>query len=394
MKKIATLLLFCCLTFLAFSQTPFTITSSNFPVFSLQLFARTSTPVGTNLTLGANGNWDLSANQGAALATSPYTLETDPFYTSVGVNVYIDDYKALNASLGYEIFYEYDFNFTAVEEKGIYLNEQRYGLGGLTGNSNDSLIFPFQGAVYPSGRKLMTFPTSYQSGWRSQSRRVVDFNLSVAAAGLSNTPFKHVFTVFRSDTIIAWGKMRVYANGAPSIVYDVLIDKSTQYAIDSFFVGGQPAPPALLAPFGMAQGQQTSLNNRIVAFRQGISTPLVNLAYGANNFTAAANLFTNIDNVTTTSVNEDMQANFATILFPNPSHTGAINLQIMGDVPGISTYGVTDLQGRTVQSGKAEMNGGTLTIQMSSSLPNGMYILQVLDDKKQTMVTEQFVLEQ
>jgi Secretion system C-terminal sorting domain len=394
MKKSATLLVFCLATLGVSSQTPFAINSANFPVFSTQLFARTSSPSGSNLVPAANGYWDFSANHGTAMATNAYTLETDPFYTSAGINVYIDDFKALNANLGYIIFYELDFNSGGVEEKGIYLNEQRYGLGGLTGNTNDSLIFPFQGAVYPNGRKLMQFPASYQSGWHTKSRRVVDFNLTVTAAGLHNTPFQHVFTIFRTDTIVAWGKMRVYANGAPSIAYNVLIDKNAQYAIDSFFVGGQPAPAALLTPFGMAQGQQTSLTNRYLVYREGNSTPLAVLNYGANNFTTAVNLFTDTENLTTTGLETPLKADYATTLFPNPSSTGQINLHIMGNAPKLSTYTVTDQLGRIVQSGPAVQEAEILTLQFNGQFPNGLYVLQVQDDKKQTVITEQFVLEQ
>ncbi len=222
---------------------------------------------------------------------------------------------------------------------------------------------------------------------------MVDFNLTVNAAGLFNTPFQHVFTVFRTDTIVGWGKMRVYANGAPSIPYEVLIDKSTQYAIDSFLVGGQPAPPALLAPFGIAQGQQTGLVNRYIVYRRDFSAPLALYNFGANNFTAAVNLFTNTQNLTTTDAASPFQADFATVLFPNPSNAGVINLQIAGNVPALNTYEIIDQLGRVIQSGTADLQNELLQLSLHSQHPNGQYVLRVMGDKKQTVITEPFVLE-
>lgn len=46
-----------------------------------------------------------------------YMVQTDPFYTSSGIDVYIDEFKSLNANLGYILFYEYDFHLGGVEEK-------------------------------------------------------------------------------------------------------------------------------------------------------------------------------------------------------------------------------------------------------------------------------------
>lgn len=392
MKKFATLLLAYCLATTAFGQTPFTITAGNFPVFGIQNYDGPNTPNGNNLIPAPNGNWDLSSYHSGAPITNDYQVETLPFYTSAGVDVYLSGVKVMTPTLGYMMDSEFDFNATGVYDKGIYVPAQAYSLASFTGNALDSLTFPLQGFVYQNGRQVMEFPASYQSGWYSESRRVVDFNLSVAALGLNKTPCKHVFTIFRTDTILGWGKLRVYSNGAASVPYDVLIDRTIQYALDSFFVGGAPAPPALLAAFGITQGQQTGAINRYTVYREGYSMPLSVINFPNTNFSTPTALFFETENLWTTGVENPAAANFSTLVFPNPCSAGELNLQITGEVPALHSYEIIDMEGRTVQSGIVQLDAGLLHTPLNSQIPNGSYLLRVLGDKKQTTISEPFML--
>lgn len=389
MKKLILFACFCCFISPAFSQ--FTITADNFPLFNTENLRGISNPVGVSLIPSANGVWDLSAIEGGNLYTNNYVEEVDPFYTNAGVDVYIDNFKSLNANVGYVIYDELDFNNTGVEDKGVYIDPQAYGLGTYTGNPLDSLQFPFQGAIFPQGRKVMQFPATANTAWNSQSRRVVNFTLKVAALGLNNTPCQHIYTIFRSDSIAGWGKMRVYANGSPTIEYDVLINEITQYAIDSFFVNGAPAPTQLLTAFSMTQGQQTGFFHRYVAYREGYSRPLAIFNYTTNLTTPAIVVFDTEDLTPTTSV-KSPGADFSTLLFPNPASSGTLTLQLAGNIPAISAYVVLDMKGQIVQNGTARLENGALNLSLNNQLPNGSYLLQVLSDKKQTLITEKFVL--
>ena len=393
MKILANLLLFCCSTFALYGQTPFTITTDNFPLFGYQLFDGPSNPNGNNLIPAPNGNWNLSSYHNGSTVFNDYQVETLPFYTSAGIDIYLSDVKNLTPTLGYYIDNEFDFNANGVYDKGIYVGAQAYSLGQFTGNAQDSLTFPNQGAILQNGRQIMKFPATYTSAWASKSRRIVDFKLTVAAAGLNKTPCQHVYTIFRSDTIVGWGKLRVYSNGASSIPYDVLINRTVQYTVDSFFVGGAPAPPTLLAAFGITQGQQTAPIYRYTAFREGNSTQLAVINYSNSSFTTPTAFFFDTNNLTTSAVSAPEQHDFSTLLFPNPSPAGVINLQITGNIPTISAYEILDNLGRSVQSGAANGDNGLLQVQLKSDISAGAYLLHVLDDKKQTLLTAQFMLE-
>ncbi|MBL7729499.1 MAG: hypothetical protein JNM68_17515, partial [Dinghuibacter sp.] len=122
----------------------------------------------------------------------------------------------------------------------------------------------------------------------SESRRVVNFNLNVAAYGLNNAPAQHVWTVYREEKIVGYGKIRVYHPDGPSQYYEVLKSEVTEYAIDSFYLYGKPAPDALLKAFGAEQAQKINIDNRVNFYRKGSFNYLFSLYLGANPLDAAA----------------------------------------------------------------------------------------------------------
>lgn len=394
MQKTTTLLaLFLLVAVAAVGQAPFTITAANFPVYQLQSQSVAQpNSAAVNITPSANGYWDISSIHGTDYAVNNYVPETDPFYTSQGVDVYIDAFKSLIPGLGYGVYYEYDFNNQGVFEEAIYVSDQRYGLGALTGNNADSIIIPFQTKFFATPRQVMKFPATYLTGWSSNSRRVVDMKLSIAAAGLNQTPTLHVYNTTRTDTIIGWGQMRIYNGSTASIPYNVLINKSIQNVKDSFYIAGTPAPPALLNVFGITQGQTSSSTARYLIYREGYSAALAIFNYGSNSFQVPTLVYLETENLATSDVQSPEVGRFSTLLFPNPSTSGDINILITGDAPEMSSYRLIDLQGRTVQYGQANTNGGVLQIRTEAQLAAGTYVLQVLDAGQQPVIMEQVVI--
>lgn len=46
----------------------------------------------------------------------------------------------MTATLGYNVFHEFDFTPNSIEDKMMYIEKQSYGLGAISGNPNDSLL--------------------------------------------------------------------------------------------------------------------------------------------------------------------------------------------------------------------------------------------------------------
>jgi hypothetical protein len=377
------------------SQAPITLNYADFPVaagvYNYNQLSGANVP---SPALGANQNWNYAALTSTDSQTSTYWEEVDPFYTAEGIDIYVYFFKQLSPALalGFRTFSELDLNEEGFAEEGIYVEEQSYPLGALTGNNSDNLSFPLQEFILNAPRQIMQFPMTAGSAWESSSRRAYNFTLKVTAFGLNNTPGQLISTFVRKDSVAGWGKLRVYTPNGPSVPYDVLMSRTVQFSVDSFFLGGAPAPPALLNAFSVSQGQQADVSHQYNFYRAGNLNYLLRINYGSDNtFTTPENVFVNTDNLSAdpSSAGDLNVATYSTVLFPNPSNGQRINLFIQGKTVAEASYTLTDLSGKTVQSGQAQpLSGNTLSFSVASELPAGTYILNVHDTANQLIAAE------
>lgn len=377
------------------SQAPISLNYSDFPVavgtYTYNLIPGANVPAPTS---GANQSWNYAALTSTDNQTLTYWEEIDPFYTAEGIDIYVSFFKELSPALalGFKTFSELDLNEEGFAEEGIYVEEQSYPLGALTGNNSDNLSFPLQGFILNAPRQVMQFPMTVGSAWESTSRRAYNFTLKVTAFGLNNTPGQLVSTFVRKDSVVGWGKLRVYTPNGPSVPYDVLMGRTIQHSVDSFFLGGAPAPPALLNAFSVTQGQQSDVTHQYNFYRAENLNFLLRFNYESDNtFTTPENVLVNTDNLSADpSSTGDLQvATYSTVLFPNPSNGQRINLLIQGKTVAEASYTLTDVLGKTVQSGAAQpLSGNTLSFQVASELPAGTYILNVHDTAHQLIASE------
>ncbi len=395
MKKLVTFFTLLSYAVIANAQSPITINASDMPIptgtYNLLDYVNTSTPTPA---AGANQTWDYSTLIGVP-ATAVFQPETDPFFTSQGIDVYRNSFKNLNATLGYNISNEYDFNGQGVYDKGLYVYGISSDLSSFTGSTLDSIRIPTQGAILSQPRVMIKFPFTNNSSWSSNSRRVVNFDLSVAAYGLNQTPAQHVWYAYRSDSIIGYGKCRIYITGGASAYYNVLMDQITTYTTDSFYLGGMPAPSALLTAFGISQGAQSAPDRRINFYRQGSYYYLASAYYGSNSFSSnPSEIFTDTDNITMANgIKSIGNVNYSTILYPNPSKGSQVNLQIMGKQLGKVMYQIAAINGQTVVAGASTLSGNTLIVNCANTLADGVYVITVLDETQQVIATEEFTVQ-
>ena len=389
MRKLFTLLSVLPVASVAFGQV--NITSADMPVptaaYHLRNFTSSSAP---NPVAGTSATWDYSTYAGTP-DSAVYVTETDTFFTNAGVDVYRSSFKSLLPGLGYYVYGEFDFNGSNIKESAIDVLDQPYDISGTTGGSSDSLIIPAQRQLLTTAREIVHFPFTAGSAWNSNSTRTVTFYLSVAAASLSHAPIQHTYHVIRRDSITGWGKLKVYTSAGASMQYDVLMDKISEYAADSFYMGGSPAPATLLAAFGMYQGQKTDSNYRYNFYRKGSFIYLLSYYYGSDaTYTNSVSKFMSSDNVTPAGVASMGNIAYSSILFPNPTNSSEINVMISGKNVSNGNYTITDMTGKTVQSGAIEMLQGTVHVALNTSLAAGNYVINIADREHHTVVTEQF----
>lgn len=373
----------------AIGQTPITLTQANYPLFTN--FNQRQPSGVANPTITPNNTWDYGT-AGGTVSGNPFYAETDPFFTSAGIDVWNNGSVNMTPSYGYSVAWEYDFNANGVDEAGIYVYAQAYDLSGLTGSLNDSIFYSQQSYIFTSPRRVLKFPCTFNDNWSSVSRREVNFVLNVPAFGLNYAPAKHIFIVTKQDTIKTWGKMRLYTPTGPSIYYDVIMNKIKQTTVDSFYLSGAPAPAPLLSGFGVTQGQ-TTVSNRYIFYRENYSTPMAIFNYGSNNYTSPISVFMDAENLQTAGTGiEEAEISHAAVFFPNPTNSGLINVQFVGLSLSEVTYSVLDLQGKVVQSGSTAMNEGNISISLHSALANGMYHVQIQDNSKGIIASEQIIV--
>jgi hypothetical protein len=80
---------------------------------------------------------------------------------------------------------------------------------------------------------------------------------------------------------------------------------------------------------------------------------------------------------TPAGVNDVAGSRYTTVLFPNPAVGNEINMLISGANLHADSYHITDMLGRVVQSGAANMQHDVVHIPFDNALPKGQYTLTV-----------------
>ncbi len=376
----------------AFSQSAVTIKSDDMPVPTQPYNLDVVTGLVPNAVPANNTTWDYSTAFGNTPSLADFYPEVVPFFLDAGVDVYRVLFKNFSTDFGYEIFQEYDFNANGVYDIGVDILEQNNTLQPFTGNIADSIFIPSQSKIVSEPRRIIEFPFTANSAWSSDSRRVTDMALNVPAFGLNYAPVQHVYHWIRQDSIVGWGKMRVYTPAGPSIDYDVLMDKISEYALDSFYLNGAPAPTALLTAFGVTQGQKTEHNYRYNFYRKGSFNYLASFFYNTDDtYSNVFNAFITTDGLETappSAVVEKMS--YATVLYPNPSAGSELNIKLLGGQVELDSYEVFDAVGRLVRQGQIAANGSEFQVRMNGHLPTGNYAIQLKDKELRIVAVQRF----
>lgn len=391
-KQFFTLIISLLSGFSAFGQTATTITAADMPVPMGPYNYDRVTGLVTNVVPETNAVWDYATIFANEPDIAEFYPETIPFFLDAGVDVYRILFKNMNSDFGYEIYQEFDFNANGIDDIAVDVVEQSNTLQPFTGNINDSIFIPAQSKIVGTPRRIVEFPFTANSAWSSSSRRVTDMVFHIPAFGLNYAPVQHAYTWVRHDSIVGWGKMRVYTPDGPSIDYDVLMDRISEHTVDSFYLNGTPAPAALLTAFGVSQGQITEETYRYNFYRKGSFNYLASFFYNTDaTYTNVFNAFIGKDDIETAPPSATVEeVSYATLLYPNPSAGSELNIKLMGGQFELGSYEVFDAMGRLVKQGQLQANGSDVQVQMGEPLPSGNYYIQLKDKELRSVATQQF----
>ncbi|MEO6831934.1 MAG: T9SS type A sorting domain-containing protein [Chitinophagaceae bacterium] len=366
----------CFLLSAAAVQAQITLTQSSYASFTPGLDS-TQVIASFTATPSNNATWDLSTATYSGLDTfSRVAVSGNTAFPTATYG--IKNQYTFNPVLGYSSMDMSGVTATGIKGFGQALLRQPIGLVTLTGGANDSIVFNQQNIVYSSAKTNIVFPSTAGTTNISNYSWDLNFNLSVSAYGLNNTPgVKRTYSTL-TDTVKGWGKMRVKNSlGQASGYMDVLAIKYIYQQVDSFFLGGAPAPTALVTAFGLVQGQ-VSLQYYISYYRAGELTPLLSEVYTDNTYSTVSSAHTHAARLApaATSVQSLSQANLVKV-FPNPAINGAFNIQT--EVIGKAfSYELVNSIGQKVASANLPLANGRAAIQLNQ--PTGVYYLSIIAD--------------
>jgi hypothetical protein len=278
----------------------------------------------------------------------------------------------------------YDVTPTGIINYGEHIERQALSLAGVSGATTDTLTFLQQDIPYTSNPKDLKYPCTMGTTWTEEISYSTNFELTVLAYGLDHTPGERRSHLTRAYNVIGWGKMRVNTPSGPSAYMDVLEIEISHLVIDSFYLGGAPAPPTLLSAFGTSQGQVSETNYRRF-YRAGELAELARVTYSDNTYSTIQGVSVHkqrLQMATTGIAENEMERGL--VVYPNPV-TGTSFKLAMGNAAKSATYGIFNILGQEVAKGVVSANG---IASLDERIPSGNYVIKILTDEGQLKVAQ------
>jgi hypothetical protein len=284
-----------------------------------------------------------------------------------------------SAALSFQSFGIRAREYDAVDEEGWYVQgrllfDTTHSITPISGGADDVLHFPGQAQVYEGRTNLIAFPSTYNTTWESSYIEYTQFNLTVAGFGLNNVPGEQKRIISQKRTVVGEGVLiQPDAQGNPSGPIDALLIKvEDRVLVDSFFLGGQLAPPTLLSAFGLTQGEMTELPDRYLFYVPGYGNVTVVVNLNASGEISSVAYRPDVAGLATSIT--DAPASDAIRAYPNPVETGG-TLHFGLHTDGITLVELTDMTGRTVLSTSVAGNGTVGRLDIPTSITPGIYTM-------------------
>lgn len=364
-----------------FSET--IINRSDYPIES-SYEAKSLLEYKTDLTppsSGDNQTWDLSN-----LVTTHFIAET--YVDAVGDDYYHDAISYKSAKYALNDFEIESKDFYSIDDQGYTrigrrITEVEYSIAQLTGGANDKLKivggnFPIEGRL-----DFIKFPLTYEQTWTEKYTIPTNYKLTVEAYSLNETPGVFNSYVTETRTVIGSGKLTIPNKDGGLITMDALLIKAETNNIDSVFLGGQPAPPQLMAAFGLTQGAVSNRETYIYyAPGYGQSVASYDMQEGYVAYKSLSDATLGIATSNTNNLN----------IYPNPVKAGS-NITISNPENNISTMKIIDQNGKQVFSNEVNWGQGINNLNIPSFINSGSYLLQSIDKNGNTSSTTKIIIE-
>lgn len=274
-------------------------------------------------------------------------------------------------------------NYDAVDEEGsyyypgVYYRDTTHSITPLSGGVNDVIHFPERFDQYEGRLNILQFPIEYGNMWEGSTTGIIDFNLTVEGFDLNNVPSNR--TRYQSEVreVTGWGEVIIPdAAGNPGNPIEVLQVKVIQNTVDSFFIGGMPAPFGILAAFGLTQGAESS-NTFYLFHTKGYHSNVLGIYLLPSGEVSTANYRPSANDLVSNTSDIAVAKDFN--LYPNPARTGSSVTIETGDQFTEGYISIMDISGRQVHRAGIDNQAGQVQLDLPAHLISGNYFYQIFN---------------
>lgn len=261
----------------------------------------------------------------------------------------------------------------------------------LSGNPNDTLTLTGEFNIYPEPLYFYQFPVNFGDSYTTNNVYVTETELTVEGFGIDHVPGNRTFYSTRTNSIVGYGTLILpHPDGTGSISIEALLQKKENMAIDSTFLGGQPAPPELLAAFGLQQGTVTTSSDYTF-----IAKNLPRSAFEIEFNDGTVSRATMSDDVKDlmSSIYPVVENLLPVTVSPNPS-TGVFQLDFEKRDAADWQLSVFNSLGQLVEQQvlNAAVGSHSITISLPSYITSGLYHFTIENEKGQLVGTDKFLI--
>jgi len=391
MKTLITFFAFIACFYFVYSQSkPIVLTkaqmsSTNKPdtLFSCSSDANVETPIE-----GEDLLWNylnLKKNNSIPMGIEEYsdTAFPDCQYYAPELFEYLTNDKGFN----YDAYYQFNDSYYGVSDLSV--RQQIYPIGNLTGNLKDTLLFPEQKLKLETPLFNFKFPETFESSMAFESKYVFDFILSVTNYGINNAKGQKIVKFTVKDTIVGWGTLAMgLKNTDFNSGFEVLLSKKKVERLDSFFLGGQPAPPLLLSAFGISQGSVKTYY--YYSFYSWLTKSyLARIVYSDSSYSIPTGIYINTLHQTISDVETKVESNNLTI-YPNPCFNRTLNLKI-SDSRDLK-FEVFDALGNRIMNNMILSGQSKVDIKLPEYITSGLYFYRASDNLSGIIYSGKFLV--
>ena len=252
----------------------------------------------------------------------------------------------------------------------------------VTGSAKDTLYIPAAAFQYTDNQ--YKYPIKYNDEVEDKWLIKRNYNLSVAAFGLNKTPGQVRTSFVSAKSIDAWGKVVLpdFKNKGKKVTYATLLQATQRTSVDSVFLGGAPAPPALMQAFGLVQGQEETtleLNFLVPGFKEFAVSAEVDENFKPTYLLVSQEAgFVGGALVGAKDAAEQIEIN----VFPNPSANGNFTLNF--EKPSVKdwTVKIYDISGREINQNVVS-GYGKINQNINIATGKGVYFYALFNENQQ-----------